>query len=211
VKTTITEVELGSTDYTVIPLNSREKRLLKAPSSAHYHKLLLEAIASANLVFKDVKRTDKDRWTDVPYMVSFGYGWVRARSAKIFLSLSNYKVRLTERGAVSVVESEHSGMKPIELVDLLLISQKAHVDDKAAISSVLSTVSVQLERKIAEARQKADRRLASPRFQAALHRWVNKKMAFEMRADLAPLLTRYPADALAQRLAELVVEGVHDL
>jgi hypothetical protein len=207
----VTEVELGSPDYTVTPLNAREKRLLKTPSARHYHGLFLEAISSARLVFKDVKRADGKTWENAPYLVSLGYGWTGARAAKVFLSLSNYKVRLTDRGAVSVVEVEHSGMKPPELVDYLMVSQKVRFDDGPSALRVLSTVSVQLEKRVAEFQRKADHRVASHKFQLALHRWVRRRMGSEMRAELAPLLARYPADALVQYLHELVVEEVHDM
>lgn len=207
----VTEVELGSSDYTVTPLNAREKRLLKAPSAEHFHKLFLEAIASARHVFKDVKRTDEKSWNNAPYMVSLGYGWTGARAARVFLSLSNYKVRLTDRGTVMIVEFEHEAMRPTGLVDYLTISQKISVDDSVQAMRVLSTVNVQFEKRLVEFQRRADQRVASPKFQAALHRWVRRKMGAEMRAELAPLLSRYPADALAQYLHELVVEEVHDL
>jgi hypothetical protein len=207
----VTEVELGSPDYTVAPLNAREKKLLKTPSGGHFHRLLLDAIASARLVFKDLKRTDEKSWNNAPYMVSLGYGWPLARSAKIYLSLSNYRVRLTDRGAVMVVDREHSPMQPAELADYLTLCRKISVEDGPKVLRVLSTVTVQLEKRTAEFQRKADLRIASSQFQMALHRWVRKKMSSEMRADMASLLARYPADALAQYLHELVVEGVHDL
>ncbi len=209
-KKNITEVELGSPDYTVVPLNSREKSLLRLPSASHYHKLLLDLIDTVRIISRGVRR-DSVGWTSgAPYDVFFEYGWDRHRSAA-FLLKAAYKIRLDGNGRVCVDDKRTEVIEGPGLVACLYHLDRIYEHDVKAAMKTLSTVSVHLENRTRALHRELDQYVAGDRFRRVVHRWIASKMKAEMVFDLKLILERYPAHALSECLNALVVEEVHDL
>lgn len=211
VKRNVTEVVIGSTDYLVVPLNGREKRLLKAPSFAHLHKLLLELVSGVKLVSREIVHRAQDGFqSSAPYEVVYEYGWDRRKSAAAFLVKVTFKIRLSQNGTVIVDEWKYEVKRGPTLVDNLVYLELIDDRDYQPALKVLSTVITQAEAAEARCIKDAERAVNSTSFRKALHRWVRLKMKEAMRQELAPLLARYPADALVEHLSELVVEELHE-
>lgn len=209
VKPNITEVELGSPDYKVVPLNAREKRLLKAPSSAHYHRLLLETLDTVRLSHQEVRRHGEGWSNGTPYEATFEYGWSEGESAA-FLLQATYRFRMAPNGSVQVDEKRTNVIDGPGLAACLYQLDKITERDLEGVLQICSTVATNLEAKVRECLRASEQRLQSDDFQSAFHGWVRERMKAEMRFDLKPLLSRYPAEALSEILNEFVVEEIHE-
>lgn len=209
VKPNITEVEIGSPDYTVVPLNSREKKLLKAPSSSHYHKLLLELLKTVKLSHREIRKDSVGWNSGTPYEVNFEYGWGEGESAAFLLRVS-YKIRMSSNGRVVIDEKRPVPVEGPGLVACLYQLDKICNNDVDAAVRVCSTVQVQTETKTRECLRHSEKDIQGKEFEEFVHTWISNRMKVGIRNDLAPLLARYPAHALMDALNEFVVEDVHE-
>lgn len=205
--------EVGLGEGNVIPLNARERSLLKvSPSAQHWHALLKDALRKVRMCGRSL---ELDGTNHAPYAVSYEYGWDRKlrgrRSPGSDAWFYRLKVHFALRDGddLHVVKTEEQ-RNAKNLVNCLVYLGTAHAADIPEIRRMTSMVQVEVENLERACLAKAQAQFERPRFKKFFHRLVVKRLRSDIESEIGPILERFPIQVLLDIINEKIVEDIHE-